>query len=164
MKSRRRYAMRPASPKPYGSSKNYSLREALDLLLGQQDLEQVRSRRRIRGHETVRRRRSATLPATNIVRLTKEEIATPKMSMECFLIAHPKGNLMWDVGAIPDNSFPPGGPGTGLKLYYLTPRDREAYARLLDGHGIAYSDLDGSIRIDAPVTAAVMQVLSHLVG
>jgi N-acyl homoserine lactone hydrolase len=42
-------------------------------------------------------------------RLQKEEIATPKMSMECFLIAHPKGNLMWDVGAIPDSSFPPGG-------------------------------------------------------
>jgi len=46
-------------------------------------------------------------------RLQKEEVATPKMSMECFLIAHPKGNLMWDVGAIPDSSFPPGGgPGT----------------------------------------------------
>src|ERR1700752_4014909 len=45
-------------------------------------------------------------------RLTKEEVATPKMSMECFLIAHPKGNLMWDVGAIPDSSFPSGGgPG-----------------------------------------------------
>jgi hypothetical protein len=29
------------------------------------------------------------------------------MSMECFLIAHPKGNLMWDVGAIPDSSFRP---------------------------------------------------------
>ena len=42
-------------------------------------------------------------------RLTKEEVATPKMSMECFLIAHPKGTLMWDVGAIPDSSFPPGG-------------------------------------------------------
>ena len=46
-------------------------------------------------------------------RLQREEIATPKMSMECFLIAHPKGTLMWDVGAIPDASFPPGGgPGT----------------------------------------------------
>jgi N-acyl homoserine lactone hydrolase len=46
-------------------------------------------------------------------RLQKEEVATTKMSMECFLIAHPKGNLMWDVGAIPDSSFPPGGgPGT----------------------------------------------------
>src|SRR5664279_5453424 len=45
-------------------------------------------------------------------RLTQDEVATPKMSMECFLIAHPKGNLMWDVGAIPDSSFPPGGsPG-----------------------------------------------------
>jgi len=56
-----------------------------------------------------------TINATDALnyRLQKEEVATPKMSMECFLIAHPKGNLMWDVGAIPDSSFPPGGaPGT----------------------------------------------------
>jgi len=28
-----------------------------------------------------------------------------------FLDAHPKGTLIWDTGAIPDSSFPPGGPG-----------------------------------------------------
>jgi DNA-binding CsgD family transcriptional regulator len=55
---------------------------------------------------------------------------------------------------------PKGERGAGLKLYYLSPQDREAYACLLDGHGIAYSDLDGSIRIDAPVTPVVMRVLS----
>jgi len=27
----------------------------------------------------------------------------------CYLIVHPKGTLMWDVGQIPDASFPPGG-------------------------------------------------------
>ncbi len=56
-----------------------------------------------------------TINATNAsgYRLKPEEVATAKMSMECFLIAHPKGTLMWDVGAIPDSSFPPGGgPGT----------------------------------------------------
>ena len=63
-------------------------------------------------------------------RLTKEEVATTKMSMECFLIAHPKGNLMWDVGAIPDSSFPPGGgPGTlrnGVATKTLTSQLAEA--------------------------------------
>jgi len=31
------------------------------------------------------------------------------MSMGCFLIAHPKGNLIWDTGAIPDDSWTPTG-------------------------------------------------------
>ena len=34
--------------------------------------------------------------------LKKEDVATTDMSMACFLIAHPKGNLIWDTGAIPD--------------------------------------------------------------
>lgn len=33
------------------------------------------------------------------------------MSMPCFLVAHPKGTLMWDVGAIPDRLIPEGGTG-----------------------------------------------------
>ena len=41
--------------------------------------------------------------------LKPEEMATTNMSVACFLIAHPKGTLMWDVGVIPDSSFKPGG-------------------------------------------------------
>jgi glyoxylase-like metal-dependent hydrolase (beta-lactamase superfamily II) len=41
--------------------------------------------------------------------LKPEEIATTDMSVACFLVAHPKGTLMWDVGVIPDSSFKPGG-------------------------------------------------------
>ena len=41
--------------------------------------------------------------------LKPEEMATPNMSVACFLAAHPKGTLMWDVGVIPDTSFKPGG-------------------------------------------------------
>src|SRR6202162_4787763 len=41
--------------------------------------------------------------------LKKEDVATTDMSMGCFLIAHPKGNLIWDTGAIPDNSWKPTG-------------------------------------------------------
>ena len=40
--------------------------------------------------------------------LKPEEIATTNMSVACFLVAHPKGTLMWDVGVIPDSSFKPG--------------------------------------------------------
>ena len=32
-----------------------------------------------------------------------EAVAEPKMSVPCFLIAHPKGTMMWDVGVIPDD-------------------------------------------------------------
>src|SRR5262249_50631324 len=27
----------------------------------------------------------------------------------CYLVVHPRGTLMWDVGQIPDANFPPGG-------------------------------------------------------
>jgi N-acyl homoserine lactone hydrolase len=35
----------------------------------------------------------------------KEELATTLMSVPCFLVAHPKGTLAWDVGAVPDSNF-----------------------------------------------------------
>src|SRR5438874_7979817 len=46
-------------------------------------------------------------------RFKKEELATLEMSVACFLIAHPKGTLVWDTGAVPDNSWTPtGNPST----------------------------------------------------
>src|SRR6202167_3178006 len=39
----------------------------------------------------------------------KEELASPMMSAPCFLVAHPKGTLMWDTGPVPDSNFKPGG-------------------------------------------------------
>ncbi len=41
--------------------------------------------------------------------LKKEEVGSTEMAIPCFLIAHPKGTLMWDNGDIPDRAFPPGG-------------------------------------------------------
>jgi N-acyl homoserine lactone hydrolase len=41
--------------------------------------------------------------------LKKEDVNTTDMSIACFLIAHPKGNLIWDTGAIPDDSWKPTG-------------------------------------------------------
>jgi N-acyl homoserine lactone hydrolase len=35
----------------------------------------------------------------------KEELAATDFVVTCYLIAHPKGTLMWDVGVIPDSAF-----------------------------------------------------------
>jgi glyoxylase-like metal-dependent hydrolase (beta-lactamase superfamily II) len=52
------------------------------------------------------------IPDTTPYQLKKEEMATNVMSVPCFLVAHPKGTLMWDVGAVPDRLIPAGGTGT----------------------------------------------------
>ena len=53
------------------------------------------------------------IPDTSPYRFKKEELAMPMMSAPCFLVAHPKGTLMWDTGPVPDGNFKPGGgPGT----------------------------------------------------
>ena len=51
----------------------------------------------------------------SVYQLKREEIATNLMSVPCFLIAHPRGNLMWDVGAVPDSAFRPGGGPATLR-------------------------------------------------
>ncbi|HYM19316.1 MAG TPA: N-acyl homoserine lactonase family protein [Micropepsaceae bacterium] len=56
------------------------------------------------------------IPDTTPYQLKREELATNLMSVPCFLVAHPKGTLMWDVGAVPDNAIPEGGTGT-LRIY-----------------------------------------------
>jgi glyoxylase-like metal-dependent hydrolase (beta-lactamase superfamily II) len=38
----------------------------------------------------------------------KEDLKTLDLSVGCYLIAHPKGTLMWDTGVIPDDMFKPG--------------------------------------------------------
>ena len=48
--------------------------------------------------------------------IKREELATNMMSVPCFLVVHPKGTLMWDVGAVPDSAIPAGGTGT-LRRY-----------------------------------------------
>ena len=47
--------------------------------------------------------------------LKKEEMKNLDMSVGCFMVAHPKGTLLWDVGVIPDKNFP--ASGTASKLY-----------------------------------------------
>lgn len=49
------------------------------------------------------------IPDTSPYRLKKEDLTTTMMSAPCFLVAHPKGTLMWDTGPVPDSNFQPGG-------------------------------------------------------
>jgi len=42
-------------------------------------------------------------------RMKPEEVSTTKLSIGCYLIAHPRGTLMWDVGAVPDRAWTPTG-------------------------------------------------------
>lgn len=42
-------------------------------------------------------------------RFKKEELATTEMSVACFLIAHRTGTLVWDTGAVPDDTWTPTG-------------------------------------------------------
>jgi N-acyl homoserine lactone hydrolase len=44
--------------------------------------------------------------------LKNEDVPTSDMSMACFLIAHPKGTMIWDTGAVPDDTWTPDGKMT----------------------------------------------------
>lgn len=41
--------------------------------------------------------------------LTKEQVGDTNFADACYLVAHPKGALIWDVGIIPDAQITPGG-------------------------------------------------------
>ena len=43
--------------------------------------------------------------------VTPVEVGETRMSVPCFLVAHPKGTLMWDVGVIPDSIVDSQTPG-----------------------------------------------------
>ena len=59
---------------------------------------------------------SLNIPDTSAYQLKKDELATTYMALPCFLVAHPKGTLMWDVGAVPDSAFKPGGGPATLRI------------------------------------------------
>ena len=40
--------------------------------------------------------------------LKREEVAASDLSVACFLVAHSKGTLLWDPGAVPDADWTPG--------------------------------------------------------
>src|SRR5258708_38811600 len=58
---------------------------------------------------------SLNIPDTSPYQLKKEDLATTYMSVACFLVAHPKGTMIWDAGAVPDSNFKPGGGPATLR-------------------------------------------------
>jgi N-acyl homoserine lactone hydrolase len=58
---------------------------------------------------------SLNIPDISPYQLKEEELATTKMSVPCFLVAHPKGTMIWDTGAVPDSYFKPGGAPATLR-------------------------------------------------
>ena len=56
-------------------------------------------------------------------RLKVEEVKDTNMSIACFLVVHPRGNLMWDVGAIPDASWTP--TGSPVRMQFKLPDGAE---------------------------------------
>jgi glyoxylase-like metal-dependent hydrolase (beta-lactamase superfamily II) len=57
--------------------------------------------------------------------LKREEMKTTDMSVACYLIAHPKGTLMWDVGAVPDGDVT--SPGTPTRYHIVLPNGNERF-------------------------------------
>jgi glyoxylase-like metal-dependent hydrolase (beta-lactamase superfamily II) len=57
-------------------------------------------------------------------RLTPKEVATTQLSVAAFLIAHPKGTLMWDTAAIADDSWAPNGTPQRRHLVLSNGQDR----------------------------------------
>jgi glyoxylase-like metal-dependent hydrolase (beta-lactamase superfamily II) len=49
-------------------------------------------------------------------RLTKEDVGTTQLSIAEYLIVHPKGVLLWDTGAVPDENWKPTGTPVVHKL------------------------------------------------
>jgi glyoxylase-like metal-dependent hydrolase (beta-lactamase superfamily II) len=62
----------------------------------------------------------------NRYRMKPEEVATTKLSIGCYLVAHPRGTLMWDVGAVPDRAWTPTGSPVTHRLTLPDGQMREA--------------------------------------
>ena len=62
-------------------------------------------------------------------RLKKEEVAAVDLAVTAFLIAHPKGLLLWDTGAIADDSWTPTGRGVARRLILSNGAERKVTLR-----------------------------------
>jgi N-acyl homoserine lactone hydrolase len=57
-------------------------------------------------------------------RLKPEEVQTTQLSIAAFLIVHPKGTLLWDTGAISDETWTPGRRAVAKHLVLSNGADR----------------------------------------
>ena len=62
-------------------------------------------------------------------RLTKEEVSAVPLAVTAFLIVHPEGTLMWDTGAIADDSWTPAGRAVPRRLVLSNSQERRVTLR-----------------------------------
>jgi N-acyl homoserine lactone hydrolase len=62
-------------------------------------------------------------------RLSAGEVAATQLSIAAFLVAHPRGTLMWDSGAIADDSWTPTGEAVARRLVLSNAQDRRVMLR-----------------------------------
>ena len=79
-------------------------------------------------------------------RLTKEDVGTTELSVAAYLIVHPKGVLLWDTGAVPDDSWKPTGSPVQHHLVLPDGQERQVSIRTslkaqLMGSGYAARDV-----------------------
>lgn len=56
--------------------------------------------------------------------LKPDEVATPQLSVAAYLVVHPKGTVMWDAGAVADDSWVPGRGPVSRHLVLSNGQDR----------------------------------------
>jgi N-acyl homoserine lactone hydrolase len=75
--------------------------------------------------------------------VTQKEVVESRMPVPCFLVVHPKGTLMWDVGVIPDADVEKAAPKPAL--YDVNPVSHAVVSRTLSSQlaaiGYAPSDI-----------------------
>ena len=62
-------------------------------------------------------------------RLTPQDVSATQLSVTAFLIVHPKGTLMWDTGAIADDSWTPTGRAVQRRLVLSNSQERRVTLR-----------------------------------
>jgi glyoxylase-like metal-dependent hydrolase (beta-lactamase superfamily II) len=62
-------------------------------------------------------------------RLTAADVATTQLSVAAYLIVHPRGTLMWDTGAIQDDSWTPTGTPVARHLVLSNGQERRVTLR-----------------------------------
>lgn len=62
-------------------------------------------------------------------RLTPQEVAATELSVAAYLVTHPKGTLLWDTGAIADDSWTPNGKPQRRHLVLSNGQDRYVTVR-----------------------------------
>jgi glyoxylase-like metal-dependent hydrolase (beta-lactamase superfamily II) len=57
-------------------------------------------------------------------RLTRQEVRATQLAITAFLVVHPRGTLMWDTGAVPDDAWTPTGQPVPRRIFLSDGRER----------------------------------------